>query len=294
MSKFGAHVSLGGRNGFGAALRQCHDAGSPVPLLFAMEQDLWPDVQRYSPSTTLIYRCKIDSDDNPSNIYSSDPVSCAEMWYAACKPKWSLNRAHYYAPSNERNPNSAEQDEWCNLFDLRLMQLADADGIKLAIHGDSQGTPDYPQWQNYRASLWHATARGHILHLHEPVEGAALALRYRDVHDIIEPFAPGLRIAISECYGDLGAHPVGYVNSFFSYDSEAMLDPYMIGFAAYQLGGAENWARAIQQWGDYVSTHPTPATPQPPAPPPEPLTIEARIAVLEGKVRAIEAMIGGN
>lgn len=264
MSKFGAHVSIGGRNGFGAALQKCYDAGSPVPLLFALDQDLWPDVERYSPETTIIFRTQPGGDDNPPNIYQGDPVAVATDWYSKCKPKWLLNRAHYYAPSNERDSNG-EHAAWCDLFDLRMMQLAEADGFKLALHGDSMGTPDYPQWQNYKASLAYAALRGHIITLHEPIAGADLALRYRDVHDIVEPFAPGLKIAVSECYGNLGASWPDYVRSFYLYDDEAMNDPYMIGFAAYQLGGDENWAAAIPQWADYVSTHPTPQAIIPPA-----------------------------
>lgn len=265
MSKFGAHVSPGGRNLFGAALQQCHVMGSPVPLLFALDQDLWPDVERYSPETVLIFRTQIDGYDNPPNIYAVDPVAAANDWYGKCKPKWLLNRAHYYAPSNERNPNSADQDAWVDLFDLRLMQLADVDGFKLALRGDSMGTPDYPQWLHYSASLAYAALRGHIITLHEPVAGADLALRYRDVHELVEPFAPGLKIAISECYGNLGASWPDYVKSFYLYDDEAMNDPYMLGFAAYQLGGAENWAEAIPQWADYVSAHPTPQPVEPPS-----------------------------
>jgi hypothetical protein len=42
-----------------------------------------------------------------------------------------------------------------------------------------------------------------------------------------------------------------------------MKDEYLIGFAAYQLGGAENWFSAIPQWADYVAAHPTPTEPEP-------------------------------
>jgi hypothetical protein len=266
MSKFGAHVSSGRRDGFGAALQQCADAGSPVPVLFSVDQDLWPDVSRYSPTTVLIYRTQIDTDDNPPTIYQGDPVATANAWYAKCAIKWRQNKANFYAPSNERNP-SPEQDAWIDAFDLRMMQLADADGFKLALHGDSYGTPDYSQWQNYRTSLTYASQHGHILHLHEPVTGDDLALRYRTVHDLIQPFAPNLPIVISECYGDLGKPWNAYVDSFMPYDEEAMEDDYLIGFCAYQLGGAENWYTAIPHWADYVATHPTEEN-EPPEPPP--------------------------
>lgn len=264
MSKFGAHITNGGRRGFGAALQKCADDSSPVPFLYALDQNVWHDVQQYSPQTILVFRTqpRIDGGgwDNPPAMYVDDPGLTANYWYSLCKPIWLLNQAHYYAPSNERNPLPS-QDAWIDAFDLRMMQLADADGLKLALHGDSQGTPDYPQWQNYRTSLAYAAQHGHIITLHEPIRGIDLALRYRKVHEIIEPFAPGLRLAISECYGDLTGDPVHYVDSFAGYDVEAMRDNYLIGFAGYQIGGDESFAAEIPQWADYVASHPTPDEP---------------------------------
>lgn len=276
MSKFGAHISAGNHMGLSAALQQCYQANSPIPLLFALDQDVWPDVQRYSPSTLVIFRTQPAGRDFPSDIYIGDPINSANVWYAASKPKWLLNHAYYYAPTNERNPNknSAAQNGWCDTFDLRLMQLADADGLKLALHGDSPGTPDYSDWQYYRASLAYASANGHILHLHEPVTGDDLALRYRDVHLLTQSFAPNLKIAISECYGDeLGDWPA-YVDSFIPYDVKVMQDSYNLGFCGYQLGGAENWFTEIPRWANYVSTHPTPVAPPPPPPDPNPIITE--------------------
>jgi hypothetical protein len=271
MSKFGAHITNGKRNGFGAALQKCAEALSPVPVLFALDQNVYNDVATYSPETVLIYRTqpRINGEawDNPPGMYNGDPVAMANYWYALIKPNWLLNRAHYYAPSNERNPLPS-QDAWIDAFDLRMMQLAEADGFKLALHGDSLGTPELTQWRNYTTSLRHAAQHGHIITLHEPIEGNALAFRYRAVHDITEQFAPGLKIAISECYGNLNGNQTQYVQSFYGYDARAMQDPYLIGFCAYQLGGDETWSDAIPLWADYVSTHRTPIIIDPPPPDP--------------------------
>jgi hypothetical protein len=269
MSKFGAHVSSGARQGFGEALALCAAAGSPVPVLFAFAQNLWDDVQKFSPSTVLIYRTKIRINgadyDNPPNMYQADAVAVANDWYARAKPLWLLNKAHYYAPTNERNPNKndAAQNAWWAAFDLRLMLLADDDYIKLALHGDSMGTPDYADWQYYHASLAYAAQHGHIITRHEPVEGVDLAFRYRKEHAIIEAFAPGLQMAISECYGIGMGHPEPYVDSFQAYDLEAMKDDYLLGFAAYQIGGDETFTPAIPRWASWVATHPTPDNGEP-------------------------------
>jgi hypothetical protein len=269
MSKFGAHVSSGARQGFGEALALCAAAGSPVPVLFAFMQDLWDTVWKYSPTTILIYRTKIRIDggdyDNPPNMYQADAAAVAEDWYARSRPIWDLNPAHYYAPSNERNPNKndAAQNSWWAAFDLRLMQLATVDGIPLALHGDSMGTPDYADWQYYHESLAYAKRHGHIITRHEPVEGVDLAFRYRKEHAIIETFAPGLQMAISECYGIGMGHPEPYVDSFQAYDLEAMKDDYLLGFAAYQIGGDETFTPAIPRWASWVATHPTPDNGEP-------------------------------
>lgn len=297
MSSFGAHVSSGRRDGFGAALLQCAEAGSPVPVLVSLDQDLWPDVAQYSPDTVVVFRTQPDGDDNPIAMYTGDPVVVARDWYNLSRPRWLLNHAHYYAPCNERNPVlfaaqqaaktsvvlpdrntllryamalplTSAQNTWLDDFDFEMMLLAEVDGFRLALHGDSVGTPDYPAWQYYRKSLSHAAANGHVLLLHEyglettlQNAGPDLALRYRRVHDIIEPFAPGLKMVIGETSSHNGYSGEGaaWLNDCAWYDSEAMKDArYLIGFAGYQLGGAENWYRLIQQWADYVATHPTP------------------------------------
>lgn len=139
MSKWGAHISLGKRDGFGAALAQCHAAGSPVSVLFALDQNVMDDVVRYSPSTMLIFRTQIGGYPNPPGLWNDDPVGLAEAWYQYRRPIWRQNPAHYYAPGNEYDPQTLEQFDWLDRYELRLMQLADQDGLKLAIGAPSGG-----------------------------------------------------------------------------------------------------------------------------------------------------------
>ncbi len=272
MSKLGFHRSHGIADGLAETLQRCHMAGSPVALIMAVDQDVRPDVDRYSPLTSVIYRTqpiiKKEARDNPMDQYVAPPVECAQRWYALIKPKWLLNKAHYYLPANERNPNSAAQHEWCDVFDLEMMRLAETDGFKLALHGDSAGTPEIADWHHYHLSLARASAHGHILALHEygldrgtlKNSAPSLALRYRAVHEVIRAFAPNLKIAITEASAGSGFDGKAsvWLPDVQWYDSELMHDTYLIGAALYQLGGDENFFRILPALGDYISTHPTP------------------------------------
>ena len=310
MSKFGSHITIGPRNLFGAALQQCANAHSPVPLIFALDQNVWDDVVKYSPSTFIIFRTQPDGHDNPPGIYSGDPIVVAEEWYAACKPKWLLNKARWYAPLNEANPAmiamrqalaqakargveisqadrvrmmadaiktpmTANQHQWLDRFLLEMIELAYADDLYLAVPGCSTGTPEPNDWTYYAASLQALKETGGILIVHEyglhygTLQASAphgLALRYRSYHQVIEGMGiHDLPMAITEASADAGYFGQGtaWLDDAIWYDGELMQNPYVIGFCAYQLGGAENWQSLIPQWADYVATHPTPDVPPP-------------------------------
>jgi hypothetical protein len=48
MSKVGFHISAGSRRGLGDCLKQCAEAGNPLPVIFSVDQDIWPDLERFS------------------------------------------------------------------------------------------------------------------------------------------------------------------------------------------------------------------------------------------------------
>ena len=56
MSKVGFHISAGSRRGLGSCLKQCAEAGNPLPVIFSVDQDIWPDLARFSPQTVCIFR----------------------------------------------------------------------------------------------------------------------------------------------------------------------------------------------------------------------------------------------
>ncbi len=146
MSKLGLHISSGRRDGFGAYLQKCAEAGSPVPVIFSVGQSLWDELQRVSPTTVLIFRTQADIHhneigDGPGSMYSGDPVQTARDWMALMMPMWALNKADYYAPLNEQDPALLSGFTWLNAFSIECMKIAEANGYKLALYAFSGGNP---------------------------------------------------------------------------------------------------------------------------------------------------------
>ena len=113
MSKLGLHISAGKHNGLADALRQCHEAGNPIPVIFSVDQNVWPDIARYSPKTVFIFRTQHNwmyesIGDGPGSMYQGGvegAIAAARSWMADIMPVWAMNPAHYYAPINEQEPS---------------------------------------------------------------------------------------------------------------------------------------------------------------------------------------------
>ena len=298
MSKLGIHVSSGDRHGFGDLLRTCANAGSPVPVIFSVGQDVWPDVQRYSPPTKVVYRHKPDGLDAPGSTYHGDAIQTAHDWMALCMPNWAKNKADYYAPLNEQDAGDIEGYKWLNAFSLECMKIAEANGYRLALYAFSGGNPRdgatdldrttlEDKWGVLVPSLQAAKANNHILLLHEYGFGSPairdgqgnlvapastlrasapnLALRYRRSLHYLTRFNADPLLVISEASAGVGGYSSIGLDVWLTdaewYDSELMKDRNVIGCCLYQAGGAENIKGAFPRLGDYISRTPTPAVP---------------------------------
>jgi hypothetical protein len=287
MSKLGLHISSGNRRGFGDYLQKCAAAGSPVPVIFSVGQDVWPDVQKYSPQTIVIFRTQNDVHykeigDGPGSMYTGDPVQTARDWMALMMPAWALNKAHYYAPLNEQDPALLSGFAWLNAFSIECMKVAEANHFKLALYAFSTGNPKdvkYPAlgepftrdqaWLELLPSLQMAKANGHILLLHEygldfvtlKASAPYLATRYRHAYRLLAQYNADPPLVISEAsagVGYAGIAPKLWVNDAAWYDKELVKDRAVIGCCLYQLGGAENFYTVLPQLAEYVTTTPTP------------------------------------
>jgi len=293
MSKLGVHVSAGNRRGFGEFLKTC--AGSPVPVVFSVDQDVWPDVQQFSPTTLVVFRHqnkdpRTGGQDGPGDAYVGDPVKSAQRWLAANMPTWRKNRAHYYAPLNEQDAGTLPGYTWLNLFSLECLRLADEQGFKLALYGFSGGNPRdgvtdldrstlEDKWRELIPSLQYAKQHGHILLLHEygfdspaandgpraslRASAPHLALRYRRSYRFLHQFNADPPLVISEAgsgvggFGSLGQ--AAWLADAVWYDSELVRDRVVLGCCLYQVGGAENIKDALPALGKYIAATPTPA-----------------------------------
>lgn len=242
MSKLGVHVSAGNRSGFGDFLRRCAEAGSPVPVIFAVDQNVWPDVQQFSPQTIVIFRHQPrDTDgsglDAPGGMYHTDPIQTAQNWMSRLMPKWRQNPAHYYAPINEQDAGILEHYAWLDTFTQECLRVADANGFKLALYAFSSGNPRddvvgpdgqpivggstlEQKWEKLLPSMRYAKANGHILLLHEygfksPAANGGpatslrasapdLALRYRRSYHYLHQFNADPPLVISEASAGAG------------------------------------------------------------------------------------------
>lgn len=244
MSKAGLHVTIGNRKNWTAdLLAPCAVAGSPVSVVFSVDENLWPDLQKHSPQTVLIFRTQKDAQgreigDGPGDIYQGNPVTVARDWMAAIMPVWAKNKAHYYAPLNEQDPAELWQFVWLNDFTVECMAIAEANGYKLALYAFSAGNPKNllkpgtdeiaatkeQCWAELLPSLKRAKAQGHILLLHEyGFDSAAtteapkatlrasaphLALRHRQIYtNILRPENADCRLVISEASAGVGYKP---------------------------------------------------------------------------------------
>ena len=286
MSKVGFHISAGNHRGLGECLRKCTAAGNPLPVIFSVGQNIWPDIERYSPQTTVIFRTQRgvhyeEFGDGPGSMYTGDPVKTARDWMKGMLPVWEKNKAHYYAPLNEQDPAQIEGFTWLNAFTIECMNIAEANGYKLALYAFSGGNPkDVLQpaigkpftrddaWFELIPSLQQAKANGHILLLHEygfnfvTLKNSApyLALRYRHAYRLLAQYNADPPLVISEAsagVGYAGLAPQLWLQDVKWYDAELMKDRAVIGCCLYQLGGSENFVSLVPQLADYISQTPT-------------------------------------
>ena len=275
-----------------------------MPVVFSVDQDVWPDIEQFSPTTIVIFRHQNNAaytggQDGPGDAYKGDPVQSAITWTNANMPTWKLNHAQYYAPINEQDPGTLPNAKWLNTFTLKCMEIAEANGFKLALYAFSGGNPkdvDKPTegdpftledvWTELLPSMQHAKANGHILLLHEygfnspelhddednliapatslRASAPNLALRYRRSMKFLFEHNADVPVVISEASAGVGFVSNGFgVPSWLAdvkwYDSELMRDRAVIGCGLYQLGGAENLMDALPFLAAYVKVTKTPA-----------------------------------
>lgn len=294
MSLAGIHFSFSPKhNNFSGYLASCHNAGSPLALVFSVNQDVATDIRKHSPSTLAVFRYKDTSSNKNGNgddwpVGQGDPTVAGRSQMDKAYAKFRLNSLHdFFSATNELNPSNEQHHHWAAAYYLSQMQRANELGIKVVWGNFSAGTPDYNEWPYYDNCVRFSAEHGHVLGLHEYglQYGAMrhapddLVLRYRKVYASFKQRGlPWTKLIISEC------GPGGYISGrdledVVWYDEQLTADRLaglpILGCAFYQWGmdEAAQFVDLAPRFFEYVKTHPTPV------PSPDWVTFDGRVPV---------------
>ncbi len=211
-----------------------------------------------------------------------DPAVAAEAAMNAHMPHWrgEADVVDYWELLNEVNPGTTAGHLWLAQFYWRAMEIAEANGFRLALLSYATGVPEWGDWAAIVETGFFARARdgGHVLALHEynwphvefgwgiaipgqphpdPERGIFMG-RYRHLYrDFLIPRGEVIPLIISECGLDPmlgGIQPSNdwWRYNFFQemawYDVRLVEDEYVLGAALFTLGGGERWR--IYDYGD--------------------------------------------
>ena len=297
MSKIGVHSIIGPRNGYGDFLKAIKNAGARLAVVKCVD-DFGPakEAKDLMPGTLTVgrYNSFRDKEGRLVDTQGFEPLlpdksyrsarEVAEWYYERLLPKWKLNPwIDVWETFNEFSFHWAWQGE----FYTAMMDLAEADGFRLAHYACSTGNPpDAAAARDLIPSLREAKRRGHYLSLHEyggvgnrapGVPNPATlrgtepyhALRYRALYEtILIPAGADPKLIISECGQAGGFDFLGtktLVDDMAWYDAELFKDAYVAGAAIFTLGKwmntTVNFQDALPELAKYIVATPTPTPP---------------------------------
>ncbi len=267
-SKLGLHtIKPDGAFPFVKAVRE---AGAHVALVKALGGlGLLREVKAVSPETITVGRVG----DVQTVEVQGDPAETAGWVMETHMARWVEERdvTDYWEVLNEVDPAGVEGHLWLARFYLRALEMAEAQGFKLALFSYSTGVPEMDEWAAIVETGIFARARqgGHILALHEygwpradagwgaglagqkvtdPDRGILMG-RYRHLYrDFLIPRDEVIPLAITECGLDstvvgqpMSALPADFLEQMKWYDDVLTADEYVLGGALFTLGGDEGW-----------------------------------------------------
>lgn len=293
MSTLSIHVSASPTN-LSTELKKCHDAGSPIGILYSVNQNLSGDIKANSPTTLWTYRRQTAMFNRlPDNFFNDNPVESATNWLVgshdpADKQRTQIDNLLLNAPDyvdviNEpaielADPNNPAQvaeavrrAKYLNTWTITCLEITHAVGLKMAIFSFPSESPpvDARVWNELIPSMRLGKTYGALLSLHAYGMTGKLSnlpasyLRHRDIYKLI-PEDARLPVVYSECGAgngyNTGISGQVYVDDLATCDLEWMKDPYVWGACSFQLGvGVEsNMAEIMGIYGDYISKMPTP------------------------------------
>ena len=177
------------------------EAGAPFKIVKAVDDLSWlKDVKRISPETVTVGRL---THAHEGAVLVNDPGTDLDG-YAALIMEPILTKVQdepalrqavtFWEPTNEPLGGGVPSEAFARLAQLTIkcMDVAEANGLKLAIFGFNAGTPE---WADLLAMaetgvFARAKAGGHILSLHEGVFGDDAIDKWWNVHNVDGEGAP--------------------------------------------------------------------------------------------------------
>ena len=275
-SKIGTHaIGEGGTLDF---VRQVTAGGGHVALVKGLSFGYLCDVKDISPATVTIGRW---SDNYYEALQATgDPATKAAIYMQVHMQHWSASRdcVDYWEILNEVDPPEIEGHVWLGEFFIACMNIAEANGYKLALFSYSMGVPEIYEWRAIAETGVFARAKqgGHILSLHEyswfesPMDAlwgeplpaypgqdpndpelpryadrGIVTGRYRHLYrDILIPRGEVIPLAITEAnlmiYDPAKRDPI-FLEKMAWYDDRLREDDYVLGMAIFTLGGGSGW-----------------------------------------------------
>lgn len=297
MSKVGAHVVSGSRNGYGPFC-----TAKPALILAHGEGGALVEARTNSGGYTLTIFRHTFYKDAPEGIDRMTPAQAralAETHYPTFRAKWAQNPADYYTVLNEPSANDLGVLPTYLAYELRFMELAEVDRIKLCVLNLAGGTPgNLDNWKTYYVPhIKRAFEGGHIYGRHA-YGGAKLSVPDGNTNrPMIE--AEYLRsvglgyggLAITEAgqnggYGFIGTD--AWMADITAYNTQLLAHSNIIGAAFWTLGDAvgfnANWQDALPRATTWIAANPTPKWV--PGTPPPPIPTKPKVVILKKPQKA--------
>jgi hypothetical protein len=270
-SKIGVHsIQANGVGGFAETLV---DAGARFPVVKGVDDLGWlPGVKETSPDSIVIARVKVPNEgcsgvENPSFDLEAHARGSLDVILAKIDSDVRLREVvDYWEVYNEPDPPGPEGYRRLAELMIETMDLAEDEGLKIAIFSLNAGTPEWDEMEAMVATGVFSRARqgGHILALHEgtfsthdPKEGwgstipgsprvpgaGALNFRYRYLYHLLEQRGEMVPLVVSEwyCGDEQSAAPETIADALKWYDSEASKDYYFWAACPFTLGPTKAW-----------------------------------------------------
>ena len=271
-SKLGLHtLNPNGALGF---VESVHNAGAHVALVKALDDfGYLRFVKEASEETTTVARVGPSRAPQAVDVGGDPPAQTAAWMMNKHMPYWRFEQdvVDYWEVLNENKPPTIAGHVWLAEFFVAAMDIAEANGHRLALFSYSTGVPQWHEWEAIVETgvFGRAKAGGHALALHEydwpvidrlwgePTEDlppyedrGVLAGRYRHLYrDFLIPRDEVVPLVITECgldpAVDLTVEAPGwrewYVKDMIWYDTKLREDDYVVGATMFSVGTFAQW-----------------------------------------------------